>query len=194
MFVAKVRFYRNIQRLWLLAVLLLLLGIAFRDFFLTQKSICVIKRISGYECPTCGSTRAVFAFFGGQFLHSLRLNLIGFFVASAVFIFPFIRLSEWLFARPFLFEWYLRFQVKLANKRNWIAVLLLVLAYWIYFYSVNLKYIRSQELSTSKFLNSNHSDWVFNMDLASVYSYWFLLIMWFIFLFGGCLLSLDFFS
>lgn len=36
--------------------------------------LCPFRAITGLPCPTCGSTRALFAFLGGRPLEALRLN------------------------------------------------------------------------------------------------------------------------
>ena len=36
--------------------------------------LCPFHVMTGLPCPTCGSTRAFFAFLSGQPLHALRLN------------------------------------------------------------------------------------------------------------------------
>lgn len=139
---AKARFYRITQRIWLLAFLLVILAIGFRDFILGQSTICWIKGITGKECPSCGSTRAVLAFLYRDFTHSFRLNFLGFSATLLWCLFPFIRLYEWVTSSSVLFEFYQWIQLQL--KKTWVRIIVfcLILMYWIYFYSINVKYIQ----------------------------------------------------
>lgn len=140
--VAKARFYRITQRIWLLALLLVILSIVFRDFLLGQSTICWIKGITGKECPSCGSTRAVLAFFYGDFKHSFRLNFLGFSAVLIWCLFPLFLLYEWVASSSLLFEFYQWIQLQL--KKTWVRIFVfcLILVYWIYFYSINVKYIQ----------------------------------------------------
>ncbi len=51
---------------------------------------CWFRRITGVDCPGCGSTRAVISLVHGEFLHGWYLNPGGcFFFALVVFQFPY---------------------------------------------------------------------------------------------------------
>ena len=50
--------------------------------------VCIIKNVSGYPCPSCGTTRAVTLLLKGIFIESLGLNPIGIVVTIIMIIFP----------------------------------------------------------------------------------------------------------
>ncbi len=145
MSVAKARFYKMIQRIWLLAVVLVIFGIVFRDFLLTQTSLCLFKSIAGIECPSCGSTRAVLTFYSGDILLSLRYNLLGFLFAVLLLAVPLLLLVEKVFKRVLLYSLYVWLSIKFKRRRFlWFAVVLIVI-YWIYFYSMNVEFLHETE-------------------------------------------------
>ena len=38
---------------------------------------CLIKRLTGLPCPSCGSTRSVEAILGGKYIEAILINRIG---------------------------------------------------------------------------------------------------------------------
>ena len=55
---------------------------------------CFFVRNFGFECPSCGGTRCVFQFFGGNFAEAFSLNQL-FFIAIiyVIILFAFLNLS-----------------------------------------------------------------------------------------------------
>lgn len=55
---------------------------------------CYYLRTFGIQCPSCGGTRCVFQFFGGNFAESLSLNPLYFFaIIYVIVLFVFMNLS-----------------------------------------------------------------------------------------------------
>ena len=61
---------------------------------------CFFVRNFGFECPSCGGTRCVFQFFGGNFYESFSLNPL-FFLAIIYIIILFVFLNLSLFKLNF---------------------------------------------------------------------------------------------
>ena len=77
---------------FILACVLLLLTIAgffladpMARFLFSSGYTCPLYSFSGLHCPACGTTRAVYALFQGEFLRALSLNPL-FFLSAAVFL------------------------------------------------------------------------------------------------------------
>jgi hypothetical protein len=139
--IAKERFYTIAFRFWLLASIALVLGWFFRDFLLAQTSLCLFKSVSGIECPSCGSTRSVLAFLSGEIWLSLRYNLLGFLFGVLMLALPLLWFVEKVFKRVLIYALYVWLSIKFKRRRFlWFAVVLVVI-YWIYFYSTNVKFL-----------------------------------------------------
>lgn len=95
---------------------------------LTISPACVFKSITGFPCPTCGSTRSLVQMAGGDILLAFAYNplfCILLLVALSVFIFSLFRL---LFSLPTLI-----FVPSDREKRFFKTVLILaVLSNWAY--------------------------------------------------------------
>lgn len=143
--IAKERFYILVIRLWLLASIAVGVGWFFRDFLLSGSSLCLFKSVSGIECPSCGSTRSVLAFLSGDILLSLRYNLFGFLFAVLMLAVPLLLLVEKVFKRVLFYAFYIWLTIRFKRRRFlWIAIVLVVI-YWIYFYSMNVKFLHEVE-------------------------------------------------
>jgi hypothetical protein len=95
-------------------------------------SVCVIKKISGMPCPSCGSTRAILALLHGEWAQAIAWNPIGLFLLGGLMVIP-----SWLFFDLFsksssFFDTYLSVEQKLKNKRILILLLLLIGMNWIW--------------------------------------------------------------
>jgi hypothetical protein len=96
------------------------------------QGVCIIKRVTGIPCPSCGSTRAVEALLHGDLFRSLWINPFGIIVGFIMVVSPFwIGADLWrngdsLYRSYRLAETYLR--------KPWIAIPLigLVLSNWIW--------------------------------------------------------------
>ncbi|HEX9981420.1 MAG TPA: DUF2752 domain-containing protein [Flavobacterium sp.] len=93
---------------------------------------CIFKTVTGYACPSCGSTRAAVWLFHGKILQSLMVNPLG-----LILVVMMIALPLWIFAdivqrKQTLLNFYLSMERKLQTR--WIAGVLiaLVLVNWIW--------------------------------------------------------------
>lgn len=104
-------------------------------YLLPQKkhsTVCVIKSATDYPCPSCGSTRAMSAFFDGHFMQALALNPIGILGALAIIVFPVWILLDVLMKQRSFFTLYHRTEKFLGNKYVLIVVAVLMGANWIW--------------------------------------------------------------
>jgi hypothetical protein len=94
--------------------------------------VCIIKNVTGYACPSCGTTRAVLLLFNGKITDSLRLNPFGMIVAFIMTVLPVWVLTDIVLKRETFFKAYKR--VETIIRKPWIAIvlILLVLLNWIW--------------------------------------------------------------
>jgi len=97
-----------------------------------EPGVCLIKRVTGIPCPSCGSTRSVLSVLNGDIAGALLWNPFGIIIVCFLVIVPFWILFDVLRRQSTLFNFYNR--TELFLKRKWIAIpaILLVLLNWIW--------------------------------------------------------------
>lgn len=94
--------------------------------------VCIIKNVTGFPCPSCGTTRAVTLILEGKFIESLLLNPFGILVAIVMTIFPFWILIDIILKKESFFRMYKKAEATI--RKPWLAsiLILLVLLNWIW--------------------------------------------------------------
>ena len=94
--------------------------------------VCIIKNVTGYPCPSCGTTRAVTLLLKGRFIESLVLNPIGIVVTIIMIIFPIWILIDIIFKKETFYFWYKKAEGTI--RKPWLASILIVLVLlnWIW--------------------------------------------------------------
>ena len=94
--------------------------------------VCIIKNITGYACPSCGTTRAVSFLLEGKITESLLLNPFGLLVAIIMTVVPLWILNDIILKKDSFFKWYK--QMEAVIRKPLVASLLigLVLINWIW--------------------------------------------------------------
>lgn len=94
--------------------------------------VCIIKNVTGYPCPSCGTTRAVILLMQGRIAESILLNPFGILVVITMTVFPIWVLTDIFFKKNTFFKWYK--ETEATIRKPWIAVILilLVLLNWIW--------------------------------------------------------------
>ncbi|QBZ97266.1 DUF2752 domain-containing protein [Flavobacterium sangjuense] len=94
--------------------------------------VCIIKNVTGYACPSCGTTRAVTLLLDGKITESLLLNPFGIVVAIAMTIFPFWVLIDIILKKESFFRMYKKAETII--RKPWLASILILLALlnWIW--------------------------------------------------------------
>lgn len=97
-----------------------------------QISVCMIKNATGYPCPSCGTTRAVQAFFKGNLTGSFLFNPFGIIVSFALLVLPFWIGFDLATKRKSFYEAYNKMEVALKQKKIAIPLIILVVLNWIW--------------------------------------------------------------
>jgi len=94
--------------------------------------VCIIKNVTGYPCPSCGTTRAVMLLSNGKIIDSLLLNPFGIIVAIIMTVLPFWVLTDIVLKKETFFTAYKKTEATI--RKPWIAIvlILLVLLNWIW--------------------------------------------------------------
>lgn len=96
-------------------------------------TVCPVKMVTGYPCPSCGSTRAIHLFFEGRFTDAMMLNPLG---IASLFLLVFIvalLVIDVLAKKDFYYQSYERLGKLLKEQHKLSAVLIvLVIANWIW--------------------------------------------------------------
>src|SRR5690606_2597037 len=94
--------------------------------------VCLIKHFTHIPCPSCGSTRSVISLTKGNIVEALTINPFGLIVASIMFIAPFWIALDIATQRNTLFNFYLKVEAFLKQRKYAIPLILLVIANWIW--------------------------------------------------------------
>jgi Protein of unknown function (DUF2752) len=94
--------------------------------------VCIIKNVTGYPCPSCGTTRAVLLLMEGKIIESLLLNPFGILVAIIMTVSPIWILTDIVLKKETFYLWFKKTETRL--RKPWLATLLLVLVLfnWIW--------------------------------------------------------------
>jgi hypothetical protein len=94
--------------------------------------VCIIKNVTGYACPSCGTTRAVLLLLEGKITDSLLLNPFGIIVAIIMTVFPVWVLTDIVLKKETFFSAYKKTEAII--RKPWLAVvlILLVVLNWIW--------------------------------------------------------------
>ncbi len=95
-------------------------------------SFCMIKNVTGYACPSCGTTRAVQLFLQGNFAASLQMNPFGIIVATLMIISPIWILFDIITKKETFYFWYKKLEEIIRIKWIAITLIILVLLNWIW--------------------------------------------------------------
>ncbi|MEK8179183.1 DUF2752 domain-containing protein [Flavobacterium buctense] len=94
--------------------------------------VCIIKNVTGYACPSCGTTRAVLLLFEGKITDSLLLNPFGILVAIIMTVFPLWVLTDIVLKKETFFKAYKKAESMIRKPWFAIVLILLVLLNWIW--------------------------------------------------------------
>lgn len=124
-------------RIYILLTVLIIVGYSWviYNIILGQGSnqiVCPIKMISGYPCPSCGTTRSVISMFKGDIYSAFSINPFGIFMFGLMLIVPFWLLYDFIFRKSTLWTMYNKVESILKNKKIALPLILLVIANWIW--------------------------------------------------------------
>ena len=90
-------------------------------------SVCIIKNISGFPCPSCGATRAVQLLFKGDFMGSIFMNPFGIIISAILTLLPFWIVIDLILKKETFYTFYNKMECLLKQKKIAIPLIILVL-------------------------------------------------------------------
>lgn len=95
-------------------------------------SFCIFKNVTGYPCPSCGTTRAVKLLAQKQWILSVTTNPFGVIVAFFMLIIPVWILIDLLTQKDSFYRSYKNSEELLKKKPLVIVLVVLVILNWIW--------------------------------------------------------------
>jgi len=94
--------------------------------------VCLIKRVTGVPCPSCGSTRSVLNLLHGDFLKALYINPFGLIIAVIMLVLPIWIVFDIATKKRTLYDFYFRVESFIRKPAIAIPLILLVILNWIW--------------------------------------------------------------
>jgi hypothetical protein len=98
----------------------------------SEFTVCPIKTVTGYPCPSCGTTRSVSAFFVGDWHTALHTNPLGLLASALLVVIPLWLLLDACLQRPTLHRAFRRFETIFTRPYVYIPFFILILLNWIW--------------------------------------------------------------
>ncbi|TBX70754.1 DUF2752 domain-containing protein [Flavobacterium silvisoli] len=94
--------------------------------------VCIIKNVTGYPCPSCGTTRAVLLLMKGKITESLLVNPFGILVATIMTVLPIWIFADIVLQKETFYIRYKKTEALLRTPRLAPFLVLLVVLNWIW--------------------------------------------------------------
>lgn len=103
-------------------------------FYATEstRSLCLIKNVTGYPCPSCGTTSAVLLLSKGELLQSIQQNPFGLIVGLCMLVLPFWIGYDVLKKKATFYQFYLKAEAVIRKPKIALILILLVILNWIW--------------------------------------------------------------
>ena len=125
------------NKLYLFVIVACLTGFSYLFYSIpysknTSLSLCMIKNVTGYPCPSCGTTRAIQLLLKNNWMASLQMNPFGILVAVLMVVLPLWIVLDTITRKETFYKSYKKVETIIRTK--WIAVFLIVLVLlnWIW--------------------------------------------------------------
>jgi len=95
-------------------------------------SFCFIKNVSGFPCPTCGTTRSIIFLINGYFHRSLLINPLGILYFFFILLLPIWILCDLVFSKKTLLNFYNGIKLKVKKKKFYVILVILICINWVW--------------------------------------------------------------
>lgn len=125
------------NRLYVVAVIACFFGTLYFLYHLIYASIqlpsvCLIKNLTGFPCPSCGTTKAVEYLSKGQIVKSINQNPFGLIVGFCMLVIPFWIGYDLIGKKATFYQFYLKTESITRKPKIAIVLILLVILNWIW--------------------------------------------------------------
>ncbi|WP_396165309.1 DUF2752 domain-containing protein [Flavobacterium sp.] len=98
----------------------------------TSLSLCMVKNVTGYPCPSCGTTRAIQLLLKNNWMASLQMNPFGILVALLMVVLPLWIVSDTITKKETFFNNYQKAEAIIRTKKLAFFLIILVIFNWIW--------------------------------------------------------------
>lgn len=95
-------------------------------------TVCILKRVTGFPCPSCGTTRAVSYLFNGEIVKSLFKNPFGIIVAVIMIVSPGWIIWDIVTKKQSFYNFYIKNEKLIRKKEIAIPLIVLVILNWVW--------------------------------------------------------------
>jgi hypothetical protein len=95
-------------------------------------AICIVRKVSGIPCPSCGVTRSITSLLNGNWLESININPLGPVMLFFMTILPAWVLLDLYRSSNSLNRAYERMEILLRKKGFYIPFIILLLTNWVW--------------------------------------------------------------
>lgn len=130
---------KRYRSLYLFMSLLLLAGYAWLFFELLSSlnnkyttQICLFHRVTGYACPSCGTTRSIASILHGDLIDALLINPLGLIAFTGLLILPLIIVFDLISGKRYLVKLYEGTERMVRKPKIAFVLIFLVIVNWIW--------------------------------------------------------------
>ena len=104
------------------------------DYFRwTEITVCPVKLVTGYPCPSCGTTRSIHALMHGHFAEALMINPFGVISVGIVVVVLILLILDLSTKKDYYYKTYSKIERYLQNHKILSATLVvLVIMNWVW--------------------------------------------------------------
>ena len=92
----------------------------------------MVKNVTGYPCPSCGTTRAIQLLLKNNWMASLQMNPFGILVALLMVVLPLWIVLDTITKKETFFNNYQKAEAIIRTKKLAIFLIILVIFNWIW--------------------------------------------------------------
>lgn len=97
-----------------------------------KMGVCMVKQVSGYPCPSCGSTRSLMLISQGKLEQALFTNPLGFLHFAALTLLPLALMFDFIRKDTQVYQGFLKLELWIRKPLIAWPLTLLILANWLW--------------------------------------------------------------
>ena len=104
------------------------------DYYASAKiTLCPVKLVTGYPCPSCGTTRSISALFNGKIVDAFMINPLGIVSSIIIIVVLLLMLLDLFTKRDYYYRIYRQAEKFLQQNKAFSAMLvILVILNWVW--------------------------------------------------------------
>ena len=128
----KHRFYALLGTVWTAGLAWLIYVLKFSTHAHESIGVCFLKGVTGFPCPSCGSTRSVVYLLQGEFMLAIKMNPLGIFITLLLLAVPLWIAYDLITRRSSLWHTFTQTERVIARRAVAIPAGVLIVLNWIW--------------------------------------------------------------